>query len=418
MSHRLTILILLLCCSHIALSARPSGRTYSQENPLIYEDSWNLWPYSFINNDGKPDGFNIDVVTYILGKLGIPYEIHLLRGSEARNDLRSDMSDLTIGVKQDANATYGQFSKKPIVTFTHSMLSPHRDSLDKVRISDLEMFYFNVHEGSLAHHYLSRRGFEQQMNPVDDMENLVKQIGARDSGAVVWNTLSLKWLRRKFHLDNLTLTDVDIPGGAFHFMSNDEKLLHRLDSILEVMNQDGELKAMTTQWLYPERLEETKSNFWDNMAICTIAFFVFALLMQCLYYYRRSRSGNSLDDVIAEMGLVLSSVGMEVWTYDIVTRKFAWMNTKGEQGGPYSESQFASFYAKGEMKTIMNCIKKLISEKERTMTLQLHLISDKKLMQQKKVEVRVEALNNEYNHAYLIVGLQHEIPVTSSTSNQ
>ena len=36
-------------------------RTYTTSHPLIYEDAWDLWPYVFLNENGEPDGYNIDL---------------------------------------------------------------------------------------------------------------------------------------------------------------------------------------------------------------------------------------------------------------------------------------------------------------------------------------------------------------------
>ena len=33
-----------------------STRVYTEQNPLVYEDAWDLWPYAFLNDNGEPDG--------------------------------------------------------------------------------------------------------------------------------------------------------------------------------------------------------------------------------------------------------------------------------------------------------------------------------------------------------------------------
>ena len=35
-----------------------NGLKYTKENPLVYEDLWDLPPFSFINDEGKPDGLD------------------------------------------------------------------------------------------------------------------------------------------------------------------------------------------------------------------------------------------------------------------------------------------------------------------------------------------------------------------------
>ena len=43
----------------LTLLAQPadSVKTYTKEHPLVYEDAWDLWPYSFLNEDGEPVGY-------------------------------------------------------------------------------------------------------------------------------------------------------------------------------------------------------------------------------------------------------------------------------------------------------------------------------------------------------------------------
>ena len=40
-----------------ASSSNNHTRTYTNEHPLIYEDCWDMYPYSFLNEQGKPDGY-------------------------------------------------------------------------------------------------------------------------------------------------------------------------------------------------------------------------------------------------------------------------------------------------------------------------------------------------------------------------
>ena len=54
------IYILLLMLISLGASAQTDGeRIYTEENPLVYEDCCDLWPYAFLNEEGKPEGYNI-----------------------------------------------------------------------------------------------------------------------------------------------------------------------------------------------------------------------------------------------------------------------------------------------------------------------------------------------------------------------
>ena len=60
-----------------AISQIQGGRQYTKENPLVYEDAWDLWPYVFLNEHGEPEGFNVDVLKELFKDLKIPYVIKL-----------------------------------------------------------------------------------------------------------------------------------------------------------------------------------------------------------------------------------------------------------------------------------------------------------------------------------------------------
>ena len=49
-----------------------STRVYTEQHPLVYEDAWDLWPYAFLNDNGEPDGFNIELIRLIMKELNIP----------------------------------------------------------------------------------------------------------------------------------------------------------------------------------------------------------------------------------------------------------------------------------------------------------------------------------------------------------
>ena len=71
-----------------AFAQSDTTRVFSVNSPLIYEDVWDLWPYSFLNDNGDPDGFNVDLIRLIMKELDIPYEIRLKPSSEAYHDLK------------------------------------------------------------------------------------------------------------------------------------------------------------------------------------------------------------------------------------------------------------------------------------------------------------------------------------------
>lgn len=91
---------------------------YTIERPLVYEDIWDLPPYTFLNKDGEPSGFNIDLIKTILRKLDIPYIIRLRATADAYNDLKEGKSDLMLGMHTAYHSQFGRYGTSVVGLFT------------------------------------------------------------------------------------------------------------------------------------------------------------------------------------------------------------------------------------------------------------------------------------------------------------
>jgi len=84
----------------VAQNNQDSTRVFTEERPLVYEDAWDLWPYTFLNEAGDPAGYNIDLLKLIMKRLDIPYIVKLKPTSEALKDLKSGHADLMCGMSE------------------------------------------------------------------------------------------------------------------------------------------------------------------------------------------------------------------------------------------------------------------------------------------------------------------------------
>jgi hypothetical protein len=95
---RFFIIICALLIASNASAQKDSTRVFSVEEPLVYVDAVNWWPYAFLDEAGEPDGYNIELVRLLLNELHIPYIIKLKPRQEVIEDMKTGMADLTIGL--------------------------------------------------------------------------------------------------------------------------------------------------------------------------------------------------------------------------------------------------------------------------------------------------------------------------------
>ena len=157
-------------------------RTYTTAHPLIYEDAWDLWPYVFLNENGEPDGYNIDLLKLIFKELDIPYVIKLKPTLEAQADLKNGKSDLMLRMDAEYSRENSLYSKNIVQLFTHSILAPKNKPVHIRQEKDLKNYRVIVHGGSFSHHYLMKQAWAKEVVPYDDMKRSSTRTTVSSSG--------------------------------------------------------------------------------------------------------------------------------------------------------------------------------------------------------------------------------------------
>ena len=162
-----TVLILALFVQGVLFAQDPIPQTptdqytrqYTKDNPLIYEDAWDLWPYCYRSDTSEDMGYNIDLVQMILKRLNIPYVIELKQRADVLKDIKEGKADLTLGMGAAFHDDYGHYSHTVTQLFTHSVVWPKGQPQVIRREADLAHHQVMVHAGSYSHHLMKEKGY-------------------------------------------------------------------------------------------------------------------------------------------------------------------------------------------------------------------------------------------------------------------
>ena len=354
-----------------------STRVYTEQNPLVYEDAWDLWPYAFLNDKGEPDGFNIDLIRLIMKELDIPYIIKLRPQQQAFEDLRDRKSDLMLGLAVGFHDQYGLYGNNAITLFTQSVAAPKGKPTDIKTFRDLgkEGIKVIVNPNSMSYHLMIDYGWEENAIPSSDLREVIQQVSAHEDGQIVWNTLSLKWLMNRYHIDNLQLTPVNMPHGEYKFMSNDQQLLDRLDEAYTKLYTADKITPLQDKWFYPERLKpETPQWIWYALGIALLLI-VFASAYAISYRIQSTKLNRQNLMRNRRLALILQTSQVRIWTYDIVKEQFAWCNENGQVAYTYTMEEFSQRYSPEDSARLKAALNRLAkgtkNNKEEELTLSL-----------------------------------------------
>lgn len=356
----------MLWCTNIIVQAASQDeniRVYTKENPLVYEDVFDLWPYSFLNENGEPDGYNVELVHMMLKELDIPYVIRMKPKQECFQDLRDGKSDLMFGLAAGFNDGFGRYSSNIITLFTQSVATPINKPIKIKTFRDLGEYQVTVWEGSICHHLMKDYGWEDKAMPTKYMRDAIEKLSLTEEGQIVWNTLSLQWLVKKYKIDNIQITPVDMPHGEYKFMSNNPHLLARLDSIYTVLNSANKFTEIQNKWFYPERSEK-KIAPWVWYVTSVAAIIILLFLVYAINYRTKEHRITKLNNKNNQrLALILEASNVRMWTYDISTKLFTWRNEKGQASFTYTVEEFAQRYHAGDFERLRDAVRKLTNSK-------------------------------------------------------
>ena len=374
-----------------------STRTYTTAHPLIYEDAWDLWPYVFLNENGEPDGYNIDLLKLIFKELDIPYVIKLKPTLEAQADLKNGKSDLMLRMDADYSRENSLYSKNIVQLFTHSIVVPQNQPIHIRQGKDLKNYRVIVHGGSFSHYYLMKQGWAKEIVPYDDMKTAIQDVMTQDNGIILWNTMSLKWLMRKYHTDKLELLPIDIPYGEYKFMSRDHHLLDRIDSAYVALRAADKLQPIQNKWFYPDR-RDTGIPAWVWNLAGTLGTIAFLLLLYYIVYRARERHlTQTVRKSNARLSLILKTSHVSLWTYSVLTKQFTWIDEQGKALQNTSLDTFVYRYRPKDVQRLQRAIDDIVQEKEKYVNLNIQMYENEDETQGHNYTVALSVLRRDRN---------------------
>ncbi|MBR2113406.1 MAG: transporter substrate-binding domain-containing protein [Prevotella sp.] len=329
--YSLLLLLAILPLSVSAQEANDSIHSFTEEHPLVYEDAWDLWPYAFLNENGEAVGYNIDLLKMLCKELDIPYIVKLKPTQEALNDLKSGHADLMCGMDANFHNEYGQYGKTVIQIFTHSVLHQKIDPVKIKKVEDLANHRVIVHKGSFSHHLMIRNGWGNNAVAYDDMQEAVQKAHLSRDYQIVWNTMSLQYLIRKFQYNDLELVPVNVQHGEYKFMSNNPRLLNQLDSVYTLLNSEGRLQPIQNKWFYPDQVDSGIPIWIWKVVGLLLLLAVGALVYYIVYRLRERKMKKAITRSNERLALILRTSHVNIWLYDINTNTITRFDENGNR---------------------------------------------------------------------------------------
>jgi len=412
----LLVLLTVIVQKAIAVTSRTSSgeaaadaatQVYDSENPLVVGFSWSSHPYSFNDEQGYPTGFEVDVVKAVLGRLKVPYIIRLEDRKKWLSEGRAGHYGLCLGSEDNFGDSAVFYSNSAASLVNSSVAYPKGKKLI-YDFSDLARIKVLVLEDGFIANEMKKRGWEANAINVQDVKDALFQIARDERGQIVANSLTLEWLVKKYHLDNIVVEDIKAPQNKHAFASADKALLHQIDSVFSIMDSHSELNDIYDKWNHKEADDDDKTlYFWIAVSLL-LAIITAALVIKVIYSRWEKKAARTVRLQNKRLIQMLRAADSDVWTYDVETQTFTEYNKDLEKTKETTWSDKEVLYSSKDYNTLHKAMYKLVNKVSRKETFHQN-VNVVEGAEEKIIEVNLSVLESHDGRPAVIVGVEHDI---------
>ena len=232
---------------------------YTDERPLVIVSDWDFRPFEFIDTEGRPSGYNIDVLNLILNKHNIPHKFIMEGWHICSAMFKQHDADLIHGL-------YTHYKKAPYVS-THKYINYYNLSVARRidtpplhRISDLQKNdTLQLKEDDYAALALAEKGELAFATEFHTPKDGLTGVRRGQYKYFIWGEIPLTLKIQELGLDSIALDEIDIPAGELRIIGYNKDLVDLIDDEYTRLEQAGELQKIYDRWFHPEREHDDTS---------------------------------------------------------------------------------------------------------------------------------------------------------------
>ena len=329
---RALVLGLFLATAVTGFLLRPVAATAAQSAPLkensliIVGGDHNYPPYEFLDREGNPTGYNVDLTRAIAEVMGMKVEIRLGPWSEMRRELEDGKIDILEGMVYSPERSK-TFEFSPPHNFIHESVFARKGMPPVTSLADLRGKEVIVQRGGIAHDYLLEKPVGATLVPVDTHAAALRMLAAGKHDYAVVGNLPGMYLGRELGLSNIVPVGKLFPGQQYAYAARkgNAELLAIFSEGLAILKNTGKQRQIYDKWLGP--LEPSGILWKKFVPLLGSLFGALLLILGGIVIWNRSlkrevaRRTNELQqhqqqliqaDKMASIGILVSGMAHEI----------------------------------------------------------------------------------------------------------
>jgi diguanylate cyclase (GGDEF)-like protein len=252
------------------IDQKPLGRT------IIIGDDRDYPPYSYIDENGNPTGFNVELAKAAAQAMGLNVIIKLGNWSEIKEDLENGTIDAISGMfySEDREQSYSFTTKH---TITNGDVFTRKGTTIK-DISELKGKTVVVQTGDIVGEYLKKQNLDINFIEVSTVEEALALVSMKKYDYAAVLKITGHYLIKKEKYSNMKSNELVISSNGYCFAvkEGNDDLLFTLNGGLQILKATGEFDKIYNKWL---SVYESKALFQVLMNYIWVIAIIIAIIM-------------------------------------------------------------------------------------------------------------------------------------------
>ena len=244
----------LLLFASLALPAHaeyvPDSSDYDPATPIIVGGDRSYPPYEFIDKDGNPAGYNVDLTKAIAEVMGMKVTFRFGSWSDMRSGLLQSRIDILQGLSYSADrARSVDFS--PPHTIVHHAIFARKESKPVKNLEELKGKKVIVFKDGIMHERLKQLGFSKDLILTPTPAEALRLLASGEHDYAVVAMLPGMYLIRELRLSNLVPVAKAVVSEQYCYgvARGNRELLARFNEGLAILIKTGQYAEIYNKWL-------------------------------------------------------------------------------------------------------------------------------------------------------------------------
>lgn len=207
-------------------------------------------PYEFIDKNGQPSGYNVELTRAIAEVMGMKVKFRLGAWSDMREALQSGTVDVLQGMSYSEERLSEVDFSLPHTIVNHAVFA-RRDSPNVNSLAELEGRSVAVHRSGIMHDYLVRTRFSGKLTLTATPADALRQLAAGKTDYAIVAIVPGMYIIRELKLTNLlpVVRNVATHRYCYAVLKGNAELLSRFNEGLAILKKTGQYGVIYNKWL-------------------------------------------------------------------------------------------------------------------------------------------------------------------------